>query len=212
MTTLTWNGRVMNLRDWLARKTGLRERLPAGQHLVTSFPVLHAGPVPPFDPRTWRFKVFGLVDAEHSFTYEEFTAGTRFSITTVPADFHCVTTWSKFDNVWEGVRFLDLLPHLQVQPAARYVMAHCAYGYTTNMPLADLQRDNVLFAWRHNGADLTPEHGYPLRLVVPHLYAWKSAKWLRGIEFMAEDAPGYWEQRGYHMYGDPWREQRYAWD
>jgi DMSO/TMAO reductase YedYZ molybdopterin-dependent catalytic subunit len=90
-------------------------------------------------------------------------------------------------------------------------MAHCAYGYTTNIPFADLQRDNVLFAWRHNGADLTPEHGYPLRLVVPHLYAWKSAKWLRGIEFMAKDAPGYWEQRGYHMSGDPWREQRYAW-
>jgi DMSO/TMAO reductase YedYZ molybdopterin-dependent catalytic subunit len=202
---------VMNLRDWLERKTGLRERLPSGQHLVTSFPVLHAGPVPPFDPRTWRFKVFGLVDAEQSFTYKEFTAGTRFPITAVPADFHCVTTWSKFDNVWEGVRFLDLLPHLQVQPAAQYVMAHCAYGYTTNIPFADLQRDNVLFAWRHNGADLTPEHGYPLRLVVPHLYAWKSAKWLRGIEFMAKDAPGYWEQRGYHMSGDPWREQRYAW-
>jgi DMSO/TMAO reductase YedYZ molybdopterin-dependent catalytic subunit len=152
------------------------------------------------------------VDAEHSFTYEAFTAGTRFPITAVPADFRCVTSWSKFDNLWEGVRFIDLLPHLKVQPTAQYVMAHCAYGYTTNIPLADLQRDNVLFAWRHNGADLTPEHGYPLRLVVPHLYAWKSAKWLRGIEFMAEDAPGYWEQRGYHMYGDPWREQRYAWD
>jgi DMSO/TMAO reductase YedYZ molybdopterin-dependent catalytic subunit len=91
-------------------------------------------------------------------------------------------------------------------------MAHCAHGYTTNISLADLKRDDVLLTWRHNGADLSPEHGYPLRLLVPHLYGWKSAKWLRGLEFMAEDAPGFWEQRGYHMYGDPWREQRYAWD
>ena len=98
------------------------------------------------------------------------------------------------------------------EPDARYVMAHCAHGYTTNIPLADLKHDDVLLAWRHNGADLSPEHGYPLGLMVPRLYGWKSAKWLRGLEFMAEDAPGFWEQRGYLPYGDPWREQRYAWD
>jgi DMSO/TMAO reductase YedYZ molybdopterin-dependent catalytic subunit len=123
-----------------------------------------------------------------------------------------VTTWSKLDNVWEGVKFTALLARVRLQPGARYVMAHCAYGYTTNIPLADLKHDEVLLAWRHNGADLSPEHGYPLRLLVPHLYGWKSAKWLHSLEFMAEDAPGFWEQRGYHMYGDPWREQRYAWD
>jgi DMSO/TMAO reductase YedYZ molybdopterin-dependent catalytic subunit len=123
-----------------------------------------------------------------------------------------VTTWSKLENTWEGVKFTDLLAQVQLQSGARYVMAHCAHGYTTNIPLTDLKRDDVLLTWRHNGTDLSPEHGYPLRLLVPHLYGWKSAKWLRGLEFMAEDAPGFWEQRGYHMYGDPWREQRYGWD
>lgn len=200
------------LRRWFEQQINAKDRVPPGQHVVGSFPVLHAGPVPSFDARVWRFKVFGLVEAEQSYTYDEFTSGTQLPISTVKADFHCVTNWSKLDNVWEGVKFVDLLSQVAVHPRARYVMIHCAYGYTTNLPLEDLSHDNVLFAWRHNGADLTPEHGYPLRLVVPHLYAWKSAKWLRGIEFMLEDAPGYWEQRGYHMYGDPWRQQRYAWD
>jgi DMSO/TMAO reductase YedYZ molybdopterin-dependent catalytic subunit len=199
-------------RRWLEQQSNAKDRVPPGQHLVSNFPVLHAGPVPSFDPRTWRFRIFGFVEAEKRYTYEEFTSGRQLPISTVSADFHCVTTWSKLDNVWEGVKFLDLLAQVTVHPRVRYVMAHCVYGYTTNIPLADLSRDNVLFAWRHNGAALTPEHGYPLRLVVPHLYAWKSAKWICGIEFMVEDAPGYWEQRGYHLYGDPWREQRYAWD
>ena len=199
-------------RRWLEQQMNAKDRVPPGQHLVSNFPVLHAGPVPSFDPQTWRFRIFGFVEAEKRYTYEEFTSGRQLPISTVMADFHCVTTWSKLDNVWEGVKFLDLLAQVTVHPRACYVMAHCVYGYTANIPLADLSRDNVLFAWRHNGAALTPEHGYPLRLVVPHLYAWKSAKWIRGIEFMVEDAPGYWEQRGYHLYGDPWREQRYAWD
>jgi DMSO/TMAO reductase YedYZ molybdopterin-dependent catalytic subunit len=200
------------LRHRPEQKITVTDRVPPGQHLVSNFPVLHAGPVPSFDPQTWRLKIFGFVAAEKSYTYEQFTAGTLLPISIVPADFHCVTTWSKLDNVWEGVKFVDLLAQMTVHPRVRYVMAHCAYGYTTNIPLDDLSRDNVVLAWRHNGVDLTPEHGYPLRLVVPHLYAWKSAKWIRGIEFMVEDAPGYWEQRGYHLYGDPWREQRYAWD
>jgi len=190
----------------------MNDPVPPGQHLVSGFPVLHVGPVPPFDPKTWRLRIFGLVPEERSYTYAELTGGTLFPLTTVQTDFHCVTTWSKLDNIWEGVKFTDLLAQVRPQSGARYVMAHCAHGYTTNIPLADLKRDDVLLAWRHNGADLSPEHGYPLRLLVPHLYGWKSAKWLRGLEFMAEDAPGFWEQRGYHMYGDPWREQRYAWD
>jgi DMSO/TMAO reductase YedYZ molybdopterin-dependent catalytic subunit len=199
-------------RRWLEQQSNAKDRVPPGQHLVSNFPVLHAGPVPAFDPQTWQFRIFGFVEAEKRYSYETFTSGRHLPISTVTADFHCVTTWSKLDNVWEGVKFLDLLAQVTVHPRVRYVMAHCVYGYTANIPLADLSRDDVLFAWRHNGAALTPEHGYPLRLVVPHLYAWKSAKWIRGIEFMVEDAPGYWEQRGYHLYGDPWREQRYAWD
>lgn len=190
----------------------MQNRVPPGQHLTSGFPVLHVGPVPSFDPKTWRFRVFGLVSAEQKYTYADLTSGTRFPISKVQADFHCVTTWSKLDNTWEGVKFVDLLAQIPVLPEAQYVMAHCVFGYTTNMPLADLKHDNVLLAWCHNGAELEPDHGYPLRLVVPHLYAWKSAKWLRGLEFLADDAPGYWEQRGYHMYGDPWREQRYGWD
>lgn len=187
-------------------------RVPPGQHLVTNFPVLHVGPTPAPDLQTWQFKVGGLVKEEKTYTYEMMTRGTVLPVSTVHADFHCVTTWSQLDNVWEGVTFKDVFVQLDVHPRATFVMVHCAYGYTTNIPLPDLLRDNVLFAWRRNGSDLTPEHGYPLRLVVPHLYAWKSAKWIHAIEFMAEDRPGYWEQRGYHMYGDPWREQRYAWD
>lgn len=187
-------------------------RVPAGQHLVTNFPVLHVGPTPTPDLKTWQLKVIGLVKEEKTYTYKMMTSGKIFPISTVRADFHCVTTWSQLDNVWEGVTFKDLFAQVEAHQRATFIMAHCAYGYTTNIPLADLLRDDVLFAWRRNGADLTPDHGYPLRLVVPHLYAWKSAKWIHAIEFMAEDMPGYWEQRGYHMYGDPWREQRYAWD
>jgi DMSO/TMAO reductase YedYZ molybdopterin-dependent catalytic subunit len=168
--------------------------------------------VPTVDLKTWQFKVLGLLKEEKSYTYEMITCGTILPLSTVQADFHCVTTWSQLNNVWEGVRFKDLFAQLEVHPRATFVMAHCAYGYTTNIPLADLLRDEVLLAWCHNGVTLSPEHGYPLRLVVPHLYAWKSAKWIHAIEFMAEDVAGYWEQRGYHMYGDPWREQRYAWD
>ena len=139
----------------------MNDRVPPGQHLVSGFPVLHVGPVPPFDPKTWRLRVFGLVAEERSYTYAELTSGTLLPLTTVQTDFHCVTTWSKLDNIWEGVKFIDLLAQMRLQPGARYVMAHCAHGYTTNIPLADLKRDDVLLAWRHNGADLSPEHGSP---------------------------------------------------
>jgi DMSO/TMAO reductase YedYZ molybdopterin-dependent catalytic subunit len=204
-------GAPMGLRQWLEGKVQMRERVPPGQHAVTSFPVLHVGPVPPFDRTTWRLRFFGLVQEEKSYTYDELTSNPLLPQTTVHADFHCVTSWSKLDNVWGGVKCTDLLAQLEVHARAQYVMVHCAYGYTTNLPLADLSHDSVLFAWQHNGVDLDPEHGYPLRLVVPHLYGWKSAKWVRGIEFISEDQPGYWEQRGYHLYGDPWKEQRYRW-
>jgi len=125
-------------------------------------------------------------------------------------DIHCVTHWSKFDTVWEGIRFRDVLAHVQPLPAARYVLIHAEYGFTANLPLAVLLADDALLAWNYDDRPLTPEHGWPLRLVVPALYFWKSAKWVRGVEFMLEDRPGFWEQAGYHNDGDPWKEQRYA--
>ncbi len=124
-------------------------------------------------------------------------------------DIHCVTTWSKLDNVWEGVAVSTVMKKVQLKSEAKYVMLHAEHGWSTNLPMDDFLKDTSFFAIKHNGQILSPEHGYPVRMVVPHLYFWKSAKWLRGIEFMAEDKPGFWERNGYHMYGDPWEEQRY---
>lgn len=181
-------------------------RIPPGQVLTKKWPVLHYGDVPQIDLQQWRFRIFGLVDQEVTLTYPEFM---RLPRTKVTCDIHCVTRWSRLDNEFEGVLARDVLRLARLKPEARYAMIHAEGGFTTNLPLADLMRDDVLFAFRCNGEDLTPEHGWPLRLVVPHLYFWKSAKWVTGIELMAEDKPGFWEQQGYHMYGDPWKEQRY---
>jgi DMSO/TMAO reductase YedYZ molybdopterin-dependent catalytic subunit len=187
------------------------ERLPPRQVLTRKWPVLHAGEVPPFDPSTWDFTIFPipLVDRIVRFTWDEFRSLPQVRVF---ADMHCVTRWSKLDNLWEGVPTKELLKHVTVSPAAKFVMVHCEYGFTTNLPIADFFGDDCLFALRHNGADLSPDHGYPVRLVVPRLYAWKSAKWVRGIEFMEADRPGFWERGehgGYHMRGDPWTEQRF---
>jgi DMSO/TMAO reductase YedYZ molybdopterin-dependent catalytic subunit len=187
-------------------------RLPPGQSLTLKWPVLHAGAVPRFDPGSWDFRVGGLVEAPLELSYDEFAALPR---TEVVSDFHCVTRWSTFDNRWEGVAFRELLCRVKAQSAATHVMVlghvgETRYGYQTNVPLADLDRPEVLLACRNNGRDLEPDHGWPLRLVVPHLYAWKSCKWVRGLIFMDADKPGYWEKAGYHMYGDPFREQRFS--
>ncbi|HXZ12912.1 MAG TPA: sulfite oxidase-like oxidoreductase [Candidatus Sulfotelmatobacter sp.] len=182
-------------------------RLPPGQSLTLKWPVLHEGPVPRFDPKTWDFRVTGLVEKPVWLGWEEFT---RLPMKEVVVDMHCVTRWSRFDVRWEGVPFTEVAKLAQVKPQAKYVMIHADTDYTTNVPLADLMRPTTLFALKENGEPLPPEHGYPVRLVVPHLYAWKSAKWVRGIEFMAEDAPGFWEQNGYNMYGDPFKEERYG--
>jgi DMSO/TMAO reductase YedYZ molybdopterin-dependent catalytic subunit len=186
-------------------------RLPDGQSLTLKWPVLHAGDVPEFDPQAWDFRVGGLVASPLALSYDEFQQLPR---TEVVSDFHCVTRWSLFDNRWEGVAMREILTRVRPEPAATHVMilghrGSVRYGYATNLPLADLDRPDVLFASRHDGADLTPEHGWPLRLVVPHLYAWKSAKWVRGLVFMDADRPGYWENLGYHMRGDPFKEERY---
>jgi DMSO/TMAO reductase YedYZ molybdopterin-dependent catalytic subunit len=182
-------------------------RLPPGQSLTLKWPVLHEGPVPEFDPETWNFSIGGLVQKQVKLTYAEFMSLPK---TQIQADFHCVTRWSKFDNLWDGVAFSEVLKCAEVKPEAQYVMVHAEYGYTANVPLRDLMEPHVLFAHKHNGENLTPEHGWPFRLIVPHLYAWKSVKWVRGLDFMESNQPGFWERNGYHIYGDPWPEQRYS--
>jgi DMSO/TMAO reductase YedYZ molybdopterin-dependent catalytic subunit len=199
-------------RSLLEKKMREEGRLPPGQSATIKWPVLHEGEVPAFDPTTWDFRVGGLVEAPLALGWDAFTALPRIA---VRSDFHCVTRWSTFDNVWGGVAFREILGRARPRPEALFVMVlgHLGqdpHGYSTNVPLADLDRPDVLFALQNRGEGLPPEHGGPLRLVVPHLYAWKSCKWVRGLVFMGEDRPGYWEERGYHMYGDPLREQRFG--
>jgi DMSO/TMAO reductase YedYZ molybdopterin-dependent catalytic subunit len=183
------------------------DRIPPGQHVTERFPVLHYGSVPKFDPRNWDLKVSGLVDEPLTLSYEQFL---ELPTTRIVVDIHCVTTWSKLDTIWEGVLFREFISPAGVQPDAGFVMVHCEQGYTTNLPLSALMDDDVLLAYRYSDAPLEPEHGYPLRLLVPKRYFWKSAKWVRGIELMAEDRPGFWEVRGYHNDADPWKEERYS--
>jgi len=194
-------------RKALEQKMKSEGRLPPGQSLTLKWPVLHYGSVPRFDPERWDFRVYGAVDAPVRWTWSEFNALPKVKR---HSDFHCVTRWSRFDNDWEGVAFREVLERVKLKAGARYVLVHAEQGFTANVPLADLDREEVLLATHHDGQPLSPEHGYPLRLIVPHLYAWKSVKWVRGIEFLVQDAPGFWEQNGYHMYGDPWREQRFS--
>jgi DMSO/TMAO reductase YedYZ molybdopterin-dependent catalytic subunit len=181
-------------------------RVPPGQYLTEKWPVLHYGPVPPFNPKTWDFRVFGNVENEIKLNWEEFQ---RLDQTAVQADMHCVTTWSRLDQKWEGVPFSKIVELAKPKADSKFVIAHSEYGFTANTPIEYCLRDDCLVALRANGAPLTTEHGSPARLVVPRLYAWKSAKWLRGIEFRENDAPGFWERNGYHNTGDPWKEQRY---
>jgi DMSO/TMAO reductase YedYZ molybdopterin-dependent catalytic subunit len=168
---------------------------------------LHYGSVPRFDPQRWDFRVYGMVETPVTWSWNEFNALPRV---TRHSDFHCVTRWSRFDNDWDGIAFREVLGRVKLKAGAGYVLVHAEQGFTANVPLADLDREEVLFATHHDGQPLTADHGYPLRLIVPHLYAWKSVKWVRGIEFLDRDAPGFWEQNGYHMYGDPWRQQRFS--
>lgn len=183
-------------------------RVPPGQHVTRGFPVLHEGDVPRIEPANWRFAVFGLVEEPLTLDYEAFRALPHCRI---EADVHCVTGWSKLDNAWEGVASRDLWERVKPGAGARFVMIHAAGGFTANLSLDDFLQPDVLFAWSHNGVPLSPEHGWPLRLVVPRLYFWKSAKWVEGVEVMAEDRPGFWERGGYHMRGDPWQPQnRYS--
>ncbi len=182
-------------------------RLPPGQVRTEKWPVLHHGSVPRVDLATWDLRVTGLVETPRRWTRAEFLALPRV---TVRSDIHCVTRWSRFDNEWHGVSAAEVLRQAGVKPEARHAVVLAENGFTTNLPIAELTQDDVLFAWQHDGVDLTPEHGWPLRLVVPRRYFWKSAKWVRGLELVARDRPGFWEQNGYHNEADPWGEERFS--
>ena len=182
-------------------------RLPGGQILTRKWPVLHSGSVPAIDTSTWRFTVSGRVAHTLSLGWDEVMA---LPAKDVRCDIHCVTSWSRFDNRFTGIPVRSILALAQPFPDAKFALVHAAPDYTTNLPLGDLDREENLLATHHDGEPLTAEHGGPIRLLVPHLYFWKSAKWVTGFELLAEDEPGYWEQNGYHMRGDPWQEQRYG--
>ena len=202
--------RGLDERRRLEKKMRAEGRLPPGQSLTLKWPVLHAGATPAFDPDAWTFRVGGHVDRSFTLRWPELQDLPAVEVT---RDFHCVTRWSRFDHRWQGVLVRTLLDRAGLQPAATHVMVVGEvggerYGYGANLALDDVLRDDVLLAWSHDGAPLEPDHGGPLRLIVPHLYAWKSVKWARGIVVMDEDKAGYWERRGYHDRGDPWKEQR----
>jgi DMSO/TMAO reductase YedYZ molybdopterin-dependent catalytic subunit len=182
------------------------KRVPPGQHLTEKWPVLHYGSVPRIDSAKWTFKIFGLVDQIRTLTYAEFMA---LPVVKVFSDIHCVTTWSKLDNLWEGVSTTEFKKLVKINPQAQFVVIHAAGNFTTNLPIADFFQTDVLFAFKHNNEIITADHGGPVRLVVPRLYFWKSAKWITGIEFLEKDKPGFWESNGYHNHGDPWKEERY---
>jgi DMSO/TMAO reductase YedYZ molybdopterin-dependent catalytic subunit len=183
-------------------------RLPPGQYITEKWPVLHAGSVPHYpDLSTWTFRVFGEVENELELSWQQLNELPRSETT---QDIHCVTRWSRFDARFEGVHWRDLAELVQPKPSARFVIAHAEHGFTSNVPIAFLEDENALLATHADGDPLTPDHGYPLRLVIPGKYFWKSAKWLRGLELTAVDQPGFWERYGYHNDADPWREERYA--
>jgi len=193
-----------------AQKLGIDpKRVPPGQYLTERFPVLTYGRNPKFDLRTWSLSIHGEVDEPYSLRWDELLALPQTTLTT---DIHCVTRWSKLDTTWTGVRVSELLERAQVRTSGKFVMAHCDGGYTTNVPLADVTGGKAWIAFEYDGAALAAEHGGPARLLIPHLYFWKSAKWVRGLRLTERNEPGFWEQLGYHDRGDPWREQRYQGD
>lgn len=197
---------MSRLRERLAREVP-RERIPPGQVVTDKFPVLHHGAVPAIDIANWDLRVYGLVREPLRYTYADILAMPRERVV---ADIHCVTGWSKLDTEWEGVKFREFMRRVQPLPEAKFVEVQAEAGFTTSLPLEALMDDDVIMAYIYDGAPLTPEHGAPLRLVVPKKYFWKSAKWIRGFEFMARDRLGFWERNGYNNSADPWKEERYA--
>ena len=184
-------------------------RIPPGQSLTKGFPVLHYGPAPHVDLAKWDFKIFGLVEEPLRFTWEQFMELPQSEVT---MDIHCVTRWSKLDTTWKGVLISDLMQHLKLKPEAQFVLAHAEYGFTANMPLDVFTDEQAILAHTFNDKPLEKDHGWPLRLVIPHKYFWKSAKWIRGIEFLSQDKLGFWERNGYNNHADPFKEERYSED
>jgi DMSO/TMAO reductase YedYZ molybdopterin-dependent catalytic subunit len=184
-----------------------KKRVPPGQYVTEKWPVLHYGSVPRVDLTTWNFRVWGEVDNPFSFTWDEFRQLPRKSIHT---DIHCVTRWSRLDMDFEGVPIQHVLERAKLKPGAHFVLAHSEQGYTANLPLSVLDDDDVLLADIADGQPLEPDHGYPLRLVVPKRYFWKSAKWIRGLQFLPQDQLGFWERYGYNNNADPWKEERFS--
>lgn len=187
--------------------TQRNNRIPPGQHLIERWPVLHYGSVPKIDKTKWSLRIFGLVKNESTLNYDEFLA---LPMVRVFSDIHCVTTWSRLNNLWEGVSTGEIKNLVDIDPDARFVIVHAANDFTTNLAVEDFFQMDVLFAIKHDNEDITSEHGAPVRLVVPRLYFWKSAKWINGIEFVDRDQPGFWESSGYHNHGDPWKEERFG--
>jgi DMSO/TMAO reductase YedYZ molybdopterin-dependent catalytic subunit len=196
-------------RGFLGRRRAVEveERLPPGQYLTDDFPVLSAGPTPYTPKEKWDFTVVGAVETPQRWSWDEFQTLPRETIT---VDIHCVTKWSKFDTRWSGVSLDTILG--AAEPQAQYLLAFCDGGYITNVPLADVMGNKAWIVDSYDGVPLPPEHGGPVRLLIPHLYFWKSAKWVRGLRIVEADQPGFWESLGYHNYGDPWKEQRYQGD
>jgi DMSO/TMAO reductase YedYZ molybdopterin-dependent catalytic subunit len=187
--------------------TERKDRIPPGQRKVDDFPVLHFDGEPSVDINTWQFRIFGLVGKERKLSFKEFSSLPQVKVF---SDIHCVTGWSKLNNYWEGVSTGEIRKLVTILPAARFVIVHSSDEFFTNIPIAEFFETDVLFALQYNDKPLTKEHGYPGRLVVPRLYFWKSAKWVTAIEFVEKDRRGFWESRGYHNHGDPWKEERYS--
>ncbi len=185
-----------------------KDRVPPGQYLTNGFPIMTYGQTPDVTRKEWKLKVWGLVSQPLTFTWDDVMKIPQQEFT---VDFHCVTRWSKLDVTWKGFKILDLMRLVgDLDPKAVHVMEHCYGGYTTNLPLADFLKDENFFAYELNGEPLPKEHGGPMRTMVPHLYAWKSAKWISGIEFIDREQSGFWEKNGYHQRGEPWTEERYS--
>ena len=193
-------------RKKLERERREDGRLPPGQSRTLKWPVLHAGDVPRSDLRTWDFRIEGLVEKTVRLSWEQFT---KLPQTEIECDLHCVTRWSRFDNRFRGVLFTEVMKLVTPKSEACFAILRGENGFTTNLPLTDLMMPKTIFAFQRDGEPLTVDHGYPVRLIVPHLYLWKSVKWARGFELTAQDVPGFWEENGYHMRGDPWKEQRF---
>lgn len=186
------------------------DRVPPNQNVTTTFPVLHHGNVPYYkDLNEWTLRIFGEVKKEMVFSFTDLM---ELPQTEYKNDIHCVTGWSRLDNTWSGISSKTILETVELQEGVEHVIFHAEEGWSTNIPIEDFAKETSLLAYSFNGEPLTPEHGYPLRAVIPHLYFWKSAKWVRGIEFSKIDKPGFWEKNGYHNYGNPWKEERFTWD